>query len=698
MLAAWGSALVGLAGVASLVGGDFAWPGALEVDARALAALPGPERAAAADRLVARHGLAAAAATLAPLLDDPEPEVRAYVGRRLARVGDPRALAAALDWMTASGRTPAGRMLGLDLLSRAPTLSPAARRAIEQSIRDRDATIRLRALEALARQEVAPSLPALLAALDDDNREVRQQAIGLVAAAAAEDRAGALRATLPLLERLDDGDRGIRLAALRALGRLGDPRALPALLRVASEQPIDLRAAAVDALAAPTMSAAVPALIALSGRPSSDELARHAQLALGELATPPAIAALVESLRRPPVAEEAKLALLHAGSAAVEPLAAELARGTPTSATTAATLLGELRDRRATAALAAATDTHDGDPTLWLVALDALGRLGDPTALPALARGAEAPAPDVRLGAFAALQALAEPRGAVVVEAGLGDPDPRVRAAAVRLGDALDPSCAATSRLARPLADTDAAVRRAATSATIRCAELTPARGDAAGLDDALRKAPGEPSPAFLELLAAAHVDRPLDSRAVVERLLGLVAAGGAPATAAADVLAVARLDDTQVTALARAFADSEASVRARLCPAVARAPRGGEWLAAIIAAADEAPEVRAAAAWAARDARDARGALELAARGPEGPLARNARAALYAGRGGGATWTAIRLGGSDGAPLGGRWVTLGGGGVEVDARTDAAGVARLEGLPAGAVWRAAGLTLRAAR
>src|SRR5262249_47311842 len=105
MLATWGSALVGLVGLAALGGGPFWWPGALEVDGRALPTLPGPERAAAAERLCARHGVEAAAPYLAPLLADPEPEVRGYVGRRLARAGDPRALAAALGWLTGSGRT-----------------------------------------------------------------------------------------------------------------------------------------------------------------------------------------------------------------------------------------------------------------------------------------------------------------------------------------------------------------------------------------------------------------------------------------------------------------------------------------------------------------------------------------------------------------------------------------------------------------
>ncbi len=82
MIAAWVPALLGL------LAGDFAWPGALAVDGRALTALPGAERPAAVERLVARHGTAAAAPYLLPLLSDTEPEVRVYVGRLLARAGE----------------------------------------------------------------------------------------------------------------------------------------------------------------------------------------------------------------------------------------------------------------------------------------------------------------------------------------------------------------------------------------------------------------------------------------------------------------------------------------------------------------------------------------------------------------------------------------------------------------------------------
>ena len=312
MIAARLVALIGL------VAGDFGWPGALQIDGQALTAIPERERPAGVERLLERHGIEAAGPYLLPLLSDPEPEVRAYVGRLLVRAGDQTAVAAAIEWLTTPGRPPADRMLGLDVLSHAATLTPRARQAIEQAIRDRDAPVRIRALAALGRHDPLPSLPVVLAALDEDSREVRLAAALVIERADAP--AAARLATLPLLERLDDADRLIRLSALRTLGALRDPRAIPALVRIASEQSMELRtaelrAAAVDALGSPAMGggAALTTLVRLARHRPVDELARHADLALGEIATPAAVAALIAALSVPPVPQEAKQGLLHAG-------------------------------------------------------------------------------------------------------------------------------------------------------------------------------------------------------------------------------------------------------------------------------------------------------------------------------------------------------------------------------------------------
>ncbi len=730
-----------------LVVGDFSWPGALEIDGRALTALPEPDRPAGVEQLVARHGMTAAGPYLLPLLSDPAPEVRVYVGRLLARAGDPAAFAAAVDWLTASGRPPADRTLGLDVLSHAPTLPPEARRAIEQAIRDRDAPVRMRALTALGRHEPLPSLPVVLGALDDDSREVRLAA-ALVVEGVARQHADAPEetrlATLPLLERLEDADRSIRLAALRALGALRDPRAIPALVRIASEQTGDLRTgdlrtAAVDALGSPAMGVgpALTTLVRLSRHRPVDDLARHADLALGEVATPTAVAALVAALGAPPVPEEAKLGLLHAGRAAVDALAGEVARGTPSSAALAAALLGEIGDRRATETLTRAIAPPESSAAVVRVALEALGRLRDPAAVPALARAAEAPQADVRLQAFAALEALADPRSVAVLEEGLADRDPRVRAGAAQLAGRLAARGAAPM-LADRLGDGDPAVRSAAARALARTggaplARILPAlAANAAKMTATAARAARDPAEleaigdllaanataadgprleeAFLAAepglqgplargLAVAHVTEPLVNRAVIERATARLATGGASALAAANLLATARFSDAEVTALARAFADAEPAVRGRLCAAVARTPGGGGWLASLIASPSEPLQVRAAAAWCARGLPGARSALEIAARGPEGPLAANARAALAARAGTQMGGSAIRLRAPDGAPLVGRWVTLEGGGVAVAAMTDETGVARVDGPPDATVaaWHAEALSPQAA-
>jgi hypothetical protein len=222
---------------------------------------------------------------------------------------------------------------------------------------------------------------------------------------------------------------------------------------------------------------------------------------------------------------------------------------------------------------------------------------------------------------------------------------------------------------------------------------------DGPALDDAFLAAAPDLQGPLARGLTVAHVREPLVNRAVVERATALLAAGGASALAAADLLATARLSDREAAALARAFADAEPAVRAHLCAAIARTRAGADWLASLIAAASEPLQVRAAAAWCARGLPDARSALQLAARSLEGPLATNARAALTGGAGSEAGGRAIRLRAPDGAPLAGRWVTLVSGGLVVFAMTDETGVARVDGVSsatAGA-WYADGLSLRAA-
>ncbi len=189
----------------------FNWPGALEIDGRALAALPEPERprgrgaAGRAPRRSRQPG-----PTSCPCSPIPSRRCALYVGRLLARAGRSdrarrgRRLA---DHARAAVGRPHPRA-STSCRTR-PTLTPAARQAIEQAIRDRDAPVRMRALEALERHDPLALAPGRA------GRARRRQPRGAPAAAlviagvpATADAPEAARlATLPLLERLDDADR-----------------------------------------------------------------------------------------------------------------------------------------------------------------------------------------------------------------------------------------------------------------------------------------------------------------------------------------------------------------------------------------------------------------------------------------------------------------------------------------------------------
>jgi len=667
---------------------------------------------------------------LTPLLADSNPLVRQFAARRLARAGHPAALDAATRWIVTPAVPLADRGLGLDVLREAPALSPAARQAVERALRDSDAAIRVAALETLERHDIGPSLPPVIAVLDDDNREVRLRAVRLAGLAADA------RTVMPLLGRLEDGDRQVRLEAIRALG--SHPRAAPALMRLASEGTDDARAAAVDALGAARVEAALPNLIALARRRPIDDLGRRAQLAIGKIASPPALAALASLLRSPPVSDETKAGLAGAGAATVPVLVRELDKGTPTSAAIAATLLGDIGDRRATAALTAAAERR---PDLAPAALEAVARLADPSAVPKLARAAESADLETRRRAYAALLAIGDERASAVIDRGFADPDPYIRMLTARLAAALA-APNVTPVLAALLADPDRDVRRAAAHALATAARPTgvpagarspdviavmldaltrhgtPERGadewrhiadaferlvdarDAGRVAAAWRAAHGPLRIALVRAVAAAHAGRPSDAADLIPDLLAAVDVGGANARAAADALAGLRIPDDARAPLARSFAAAEAATRARLCAVIGQTSGGGVWLASLVQSRAEPPEIRAAAAWSARGNADAKDALAAAAAADDGPVGANARAALAVGSASPpGAWTAARLAATDGSDVVGRWVMVSAaGGVVVWAKTDAEGAIRVHGLPAGATaLRAADERLRLA-
>ncbi len=353
------------------LGGAFAWPGTPDERVQALATGDVSARTGAALAL-AREG--SAETRLVPALADRDPNVRLLVARLLLRRGSPQALTAATEWLTTAGGR--DRALGLVALRDARELPPEARHATERALVDGDVPVRVRALELLASHPRPGQTAPFLRALDDDDQGVRLRALRALAAA-REPRAG-----LALLARVGDGDRQVRAEAVAAVAAVGDQRAVPALLRLLGDVSGDLRGEAAAALGRLRAEAAVPALARLGARWPRDDLARRALAALGEIATPPALDVLVAAAREPTGAPDVRLGFALAGTRGLPALVRELAAGTTTSAALAATALGELGDFAATKPLVTALGRRDAAAG---AAAAALARLGDPTAVSALA-------------------------------------------------------------------------------------------------------------------------------------------------------------------------------------------------------------------------------------------------------------------------------------------------------------------------
>jgi HEAT repeat protein len=696
---------VGLALIGIALTGAGLWPGA-DAAARDLGARDDGQRLRAVLELARLDG-PGATALLVPMLADREPNVRLAAARLLARRGAKQATEAAVAWLATSA--PRERFLGLLVLRQVPELAPEARRATERALRGGALEARLQALDVLATHPAASSYSAVVGALDDELADVRLRAVHVLEAT------GDPRATVPLLGHVGDADRSVRDATLAALGALGDRRVLPALLRQLDEGAPEPRTTAVDALAHLGDAAAVPALTTLARRRPRDELARHAALALGTLATPEAVDVLLALAREPPGADDLRLALERAGVHALPRLCRELETGSPTSARLAAEALGAIGDRLATGALVEAARRRSATS---LAALAALARLADPAAVPGLARLVEtAPVADVRGLALDALIATGDASAVDVLPRALADADAGVRARGVRLAAKLGGGGAAVA-LAGRLDDPDGDVRREAAVALGGLSALPPEAARAiivvlarptppldadaaAALGDALERVEAEP-PALEQAYLAASLPlaraalarglaagRHSPSSAVVSALIRDLAGAPTLALAAADALLDASLSQQQQEALSVAFARAEVFVGARLSPSLARFPSGAAALESTLADDGAAACVRAAAAWALASRLDARAALERATDDAAAAIAANARGALAsqarAGRRATSMWTAVRLTTPDGAPWPARWVTVtAGDDAPVWAMTDLEGRAVVAGLGAG--------------
>lgn len=200
-----------------------------------------------------------------------------------------------------------------------------------------------------------------------------------------------------------------RAAAAQALGLLGDPAGIPALLEALHSSDVPVVARAAEALGVLRAAEAVPALAELlAGEPVAPSAVAQALAAIGTPAALDALVAALNSEAMTPARHAVMAALEQLGSRATPALLATLSKGAPAAQRNAAEMLGWIGDPAAVADLLAAL--NNADASVRAQAAWALGEIGDPAAWSALAAAAESDAnTEVRLLATSALSRLPDP-------------------------------------------------------------------------------------------------------------------------------------------------------------------------------------------------------------------------------------------------------------------------------------------------
>jgi HEAT repeat protein len=344
-------------------------------------------------------------------------------------------------------------------------------RALERVVRDpsQPKTDRLSAAGNLAKAAHPSVVPTLLALLRDPDVELRSA--GAVSLGWQGNRA----AVEPLIERASHPaeDAKVRIAAVRSLGKIGDPSAVPAMQGVAREPAAQMRREAL--------------LVLIESR-----LSVHADRVSAAIA-------LVEDVEQDG----------HVRSRAASRLAAEH------DARAVEPLIRVLQDVRPPAGFSElpAPERMTGQPKVMAERLrslhavrahaaHALGYLGDQRAAPSLLAALSDADPLVRMQSAGALARLKAPGAVTALIGAVADPDPRVRALAVgALGALCDPD--AGPALRRAIDDQEGIVRERVSTALGRL-------GYEAARPDLLRLAEEDPVPRVREKARAAL--RRLDS------------------------------------------------------------------------------------------------------------------------------------------------------------------------------------------
>ena len=275
------------------------------------------------------------------------------------------------------------------------------------------------------KMEAKKDIKGLINALGyQKDNDVRQ------AAAAALVRIGAT-AVEPLSASLKHEYGDVRRAAAKALGEIGDPRAVEPLLAAVkagtTDSMRDGSSLAVEALAkigTPAIDIMVAAL-----RDVEWKVRRAAVLALSEIGDPRAIQPLIATLmdKDDDVRRAVAGALVKAGEPAVRPLIVVLEDLNVDARRSAVEALGEIGDPQAVRPLVAVL--NDEDQQVRQAAADALVKVGKPAVQPLIAVLEDLNV-DVRRAAAESLGEIGDPQAVRPLVAALNDEDQQVRKAA----------------------------------------------------------------------------------------------------------------------------------------------------------------------------------------------------------------------------------------------------------------------------
>lgn len=359
---------------------------------------PEPHVRLAAAAAMGSSGLPEAVAPLLGHLDDGSPEVREEVARALGRIGDTRAVVPLIGKVqdsVADVRKVTARALGElgDL---------RAAGALMLALQDASAEVRLEAVGALGKLRSDEATPAIAPLIEPSASDG-----GGPAAGRSSPGAGAAE---------------VRVAALRALGRIGSEAAVKILVgALAKDDPAAARSPLREALAAAGKPAEAALIAALGGGASTT--AAGAALVLGALKSAEGAKAIVRAMQRGTVPLRAGVhALAQIGSPTALPTVLELFDDPdPTTRKEAIRAAASLLDpaqvdgRAVDPASASLRDAGTPiDEKIELVRL--LGRTGAPRAEAVLLPLVSAKPPALRLAVIEALGSLRAPAATTAKE------------------------------------------------------------------------------------------------------------------------------------------------------------------------------------------------------------------------------------------------------------------------------------------